>query len=102
MFDPQNYGTGKSIGDIDLRVGKLKIGSDANKKEYQTFDDDKFILFPADLTTSSRKLYVVIHDVKNPSKFIACAKIRIAEPRITKFVLERNKVLILKNLILYF
>jgi hypothetical protein len=77
-------GTGKSIGDIDLRVGKLKIGVDPNKKEYQTFEDDNFILYPPDLMSTARQLYVVIHDIRNPNKFIACAKIRTVEPRIAK------------------
>lgn len=91
IYDPQNYGKGNSIGDIDLRVGKLNISEDIQKLSIrQVFRDDKLHLLPADLNLPSRKLYVVITDHKND--FLACAKIRQLETKVVKSVISANGI----------
>lgn len=91
IYDPQNYGAGNSIGDIDLRVGKLNISEDINKISIrQLFRDDKLQLIPADFNVPSRKLYVVITDHKND--FLACAKIRQLEAKVVKTVISAKGI----------
>lgn len=91
IYDPQNFGPGDSIGDIDLRVGKLNISEDIQKLSIrQVFRDDKLHLLPADLSLPSRKLYVVITDHK--SDFLACAKIRQLETKVVKSVINSNGI----------
>lgn len=91
IYDPQNFGAGNAIGDIDLRVGKLNISEDIQKMSIrQMFRDDQLHLLPADLNGPSRKLYVVITDHKND--FLSCAKIRQLEPKIVKASLNSNGV----------
>jgi hypothetical protein len=91
VYDPQNYGPGNSIGDIDNRVGKLNISEDIQKLTIrQLFRDDQLHLLPADLSGPSRKLYVVIIDHKND--FLACAKIRQLETRVVKAAVNSNGI----------
>lgn len=91
IYDPQNFGSGSSIGDIDLRVGNLNISEDIQKLSIrQMFRDDQLHLLPADLNGPSRKLYVVITDHKND--FLACAKIRQLETKVVKTVLSSKGI----------
>jgi hypothetical protein len=91
IYDPQNYGSGNSIGDIDLRVGKLNISEDIQKTNVrQLFRDEKLQLLPSDLNGPSRKLYVVIIDHKN--EFLACAKIRQLETKVLKTTISSNGI----------
>lgn len=91
IYDPQNYGAGNAIGDIDLRVGKLNISEDIQKFSIrQTFRDNQLHLLPADFNVPSRKLYVVIMDHKND--FLACAKIRQLETKVVKTVISSNGI----------
>lgn len=91
VYDPQNYGKGNSIGDIDKRVGKLNISEDIQKLSIrQLFRDEQLHLMPADLNGPSRKLYVVIIDHNND--FLACAKIRELETRVVKAVISSNGI----------
>lgn len=91
IFDPQNYGAGQSIGDIDLRLGKLNISENVQKlKIRQLFYDDKLHLLPTDLTGPSRKLYVVITDKNND--FLACAKIRHLEIKVAKTLINSKGI----------
>jgi hypothetical protein len=91
VYDPQNFGAGNSIGDIDKRVGKLNISEDNHKLNIrQLFRDDQLHLLPADLNGPSRKLYVVIMDHQN--EFLACAKIRHLETRVLKTVISSNGI----------
>lgn len=77
VFDPQVRGAGKAIGDIDTRLGNLKITTNSQKKKYpQLFNDRDLVLLPSDLYGPSRKLYVVIFDPVHPNTFLACSKIR--------------------------
>jgi len=91
VFDPENYGAGNSIGDIDLRAGKLNISENVQTTNIrQMFRDEKLHLLPADLNGPSRKLYVVILDHRND--FLGCAKIRVLEPKVVKSVVNANGV----------
>jgi hypothetical protein len=91
IYDPQNFGPGNSIGDIDLRVGKLNISENVQQvKIHQRFQDDKLHLLPADLNGPSRKLYVIILDNKN--NFLACAKIRHLETKVAKTMISSKGV----------
>lgn len=91
IYDPQNYGAGQSIGDIDLRLGKLNISENVLKhKIRQVFHDDKLHLLPTDLTGPSRKLYVVITDKNND--FLACAKIRHLETKVAKTLINSKGI----------
>ncbi|XP_058812526.1 uncharacterized protein LOC131677032 [Topomyia yanbarensis] len=77
VFDPQVRGAGKAVGDIDARVGNLKITTNSQNFKYpQLFNDKEFVVLPSDLYGPSRKLYVVIFDPVHPDTFLACAKIR--------------------------
>ncbi|XP_038105826.1 uncharacterized protein LOC6051326 [Culex quinquefasciatus] len=77
VFDPQVRGAGKAIGDIDVRLGNLKITTNSQRNKYpQLFNDKDLVLLPSDLYGPSRKLYLVIFDPVHPDTFLACAKIR--------------------------
>lgn len=87
IFDPQNMGSGKSIGDIDLRVGPLKVAVNVQRQEFhELFHDDDLVLLPSDLSGPHRQLFVVIYDHVHTGNFLACAKIRNIRPRIAKCV----------------
>lgn len=80
VFDPEHTGNGNATGDIDSRLGKIKL-SNNNKIRYKTlFRDEKLILLPSDLTGPQRRLYLVIFEQKHPDTFLACAKIRYEHP----------------------
>ncbi|XP_055616039.1 uncharacterized protein LOC129762078 [Toxorhynchites rutilus septentrionalis] len=82
VFDPQVRGTGKAIGDIDVRLGNLKITTNSQKNKFaQLFNDKELVLLPSDLYGPSRKLYLVIFDPVHPDTFLACAKIRHLKPK---------------------
>lgn len=85
VYDPQNEGVGKSLGDIDERVGKIQVATDVFRREAkQIFHDKELILLPSDLTGTHRQLFVVLYDHMHPTRFLACAKIRNLKPRIVK------------------
>lgn len=85
VFDPTNVGNGKSIGDIDGRLGQIKVSTDAQKYDVrELYHDDELVLLPSDLTGPHRQLFVVLYDSDHPKKFFACAKIRHIRPRTVK------------------
>lgn len=87
IFDPQNMGSGKSIGDIDARVGPLKVATNVRRQEFrELFHDDDLVILPSDLSGPHRQLFVVIYDHVHTGNFLACAKIRNIRPRIAKYV----------------
>lgn len=85
IFDPKRDGEGKAVGDIDSRVGKLKVATryDQVKQKGLLRDDDLFLL-PSDIKGPKRELYVVIYDENHLESFLACAKIQHQEPVIAK------------------
>lgn len=87
IFDPQNWGNGKSIGDIDARVGPLKVAKNVQQQEFRDlFHDHDLVLLPSDLSGPHRQLFVVVYDHVHTEKFLACAKIKNIRPRIAKYV----------------
>lgn len=85
VFDPQNLANGKSIGDIDSRLGEIKIATKM-KSVRQIFQDDLLKLLPNDLTGPQRQLYVVVFDSVHKENFLGCAKIRHVGSRMVKYV----------------
>lgn len=85
VFDPQGYGEGKGIGDLDTRLGKIKVAKNALKQNQRTiFKDDKLALLPSDLTIPHRTLYLVLFDHLHSNNFLACTKIRHVKPLLYK------------------
>lgn len=85
VFDPQNLGAGKAIGDIDLRIGKIPVATNVRDRDArELFRDDGLVLLPIDLTGPHRQLYVVVFDNLHPEDFLACAKIRHVQPKVVK------------------
>lgn len=81
VFDPAGVGKAKAMGDIDSRLGKIKISTDYNKNKFKTlYRDHELILLPSDLTGPQRRLYLVVFATKYPDSFLACAKIRYDHP----------------------
>ncbi|KAJ6637646.1 hypothetical protein Bhyg_10377 [Pseudolycoriella hygida] len=83
VFDPENLANGKSIGDVDSRLGNIKIASKM-KSMRQIFQDDLLKLLPNDLTGPQRQLYVVVFDSVHKENFLGCAKIRHVRSRLVK------------------
>ncbi|XP_025833804.1 uncharacterized protein LOC108743229 [Agrilus planipennis] len=93
VFDPEDKGDGHAIGDIDKRVGKVKISTDPNKNRYKMFfRDEELILLPNDLTGPHRRLYLVIFENKHPDSFLACANIRYEHPINAKVIIQSGGI----------
>ncbi|XP_037950401.1 uncharacterized protein LOC119681315 [Teleopsis dalmanni] len=77
VFDPQGNGVGKGIGDLDSRLGKLRVAKNALRSPQRAvFRDAKLALLPSDLTIPHRTLYLVLFDNQHPDNYLACTKIR--------------------------
>ncbi|KAJ8968153.1 hypothetical protein NQ314_002407, partial [Rhamnusium bicolor] len=60
VFDPDDKGEGKGIGDIDVRLGRVKISTNYNQYKYKTlYRDDKLVLLPSDLSGPQRRLVII-------------------------------------------
>lgn len=85
VFDPENKGPNKGIGDIDERLGKIKVAVDPIEQRSKTlYRDDGLTLLPSDLEGPHRTLYIVLYDNKHKDSFLACAKIRHHHERLAK------------------
>lgn len=85
VFNPHSKGEGKAMGDIDRRIGKVKISTDYIRQKYKNFyRDEELILLPSDLTGPQRRLYLVVFETKHSDTFLACAKIRYVHPKNAK------------------
>lgn len=85
IYDPNDAGAGKSLGDIDVRVGEIKVAKNVHRQEIkQSLTDDELILLPSDLTGPHRQLFVVVYDNLHANRFLACAKIHNVRTRIAK------------------
>lgn len=84
IFDPDDRGTGQSIGDIDTRLGKIKMSTKKDEKTKTSYKDFMTASIPADVHDLYRSLYIVIFDIDHPDLFLSCAKIK---PR--KFILTK-------------
>ncbi|CAG9829590.1 unnamed protein product [Diabrotica balteata] len=77
VFDPNDKGGGKAIGDVDKRLGKVKVSTDYNKYKFKTlYRDEELILLPGDLNGPQRRLYLVLFETKHEDVFLGCAKIQ--------------------------
>lgn len=85
VFDPENAGDGMSVGDLDSRLGLIKVATDANVKKVKTLYNNEVInVLRSDMEVTKRSLYVVIYDNKHPDSFLACAKLRAMPPKSSK------------------
>lgn len=85
VYDPNDAGTGNSLGDIDVRIGAVKVARNVHRQETkQLFTDNGFILLPSDLSGSKRQLFVVVYDQNHTNRFLACAKIQSIRQRFVK------------------
>lgn len=85
VFDPDNAGEGMSVGDLDSRLGLVKVARDANLKKVKTLYKDEVInVLRSDMEVTKRSLYVVIYDNRHSDSFLACAKLRHLPPKSTK------------------
>lgn len=80
VFDPNNSGAGKSIGDVDVRLGKVKIATNMQEKHKTFYRDPELSLLPVDLLIPHRHLYLVIFHPVHEDSFLACAKINHRKP----------------------
>nr|BBG74654.1 superoxide dismutase 6 [Tribolium castaneum] len=92
VFDPDNTGD-QALGDLDSRLGKIKISTDYKRKKFKTlFTDQRLILLPSDLQGPQRSLYLVIFERKHPDSFLACAKIRYERPINAKVIIQSGGI----------
>ena len=85
VFDQDNKGSGKAIGDIDVRLGNLNISNNIIKYSAKQLYHDKVLeLLPSDIQGPQRQLYVVVFDDTHTNNFLGCAKIRPVRPRVVK------------------
>lgn len=80
VFDPNNVGVGKSIGDVDVRLGKVKVAANTQEKYKTFYRDPELSLLPTDLLGPHRHLYLVIFHPVHEDSFLACAKINHRKP----------------------
>ncbi|XP_017889745.1 uncharacterized protein LOC108630767 [Ceratina calcarata] len=84
VFDPDNAGDGNGIGDIDARLGKVKVAADHHKRYKTLYKDSKLSLLPADLLGPQRQLYLVIFHPRHEDSFLQCSKITHRKPTLVK------------------
>lgn len=85
VFNPENSGDGMSVGDLDTRLGLIKVATDASKKKVKTLYKNEVInVLRSDMEVTKRSLYVVIYDNQHPDSFLACAKLRLIQPKSMK------------------
>ncbi|XP_046613525.1 uncharacterized protein LOC124301932 isoform X1 [Neodiprion virginianus] len=92
VFDPKNSEPGKSIGDVDSRLGKVKVATDYQKKLKTAYRDPELALLPTDLLGPHRLLYVVIFHPTHDDSFLACAKIRHRRQITAKALINSNGI----------
>ncbi|CAD6211954.1 GSCOCG00003917001-RA-CDS [Cotesia congregata] len=92
VFDPDDLGEGKAIGDIDARLGKIKVATDTNKKSKAAYKDPVISLLPADILGSHRSLYLVIFHPTHSDSFLACAKIKNQKFTLAKSLINSHGV----------
>ena len=84
VFDPDNAGTDKSIGDVDMRLGKIKVATNPTKNTKTFYRDPGLDLLPTDVIGSHRLLYLVLFHTNHSDAFLACAKIKHRRPVLAK------------------
>ncbi|XP_076266542.1 superoxide dismutase family protein Rsod [Rhynchophorus ferrugineus] len=93
VFDPQNRGSGQAMGDIDVRLGKVKVSTNYNRNKFKIlYRDSDLMLLPSDITGPQRRLYVVIFEKKHDDVFLACAKIRYDHPVHSRVIIQSGGI----------
>ncbi|KAL4711587.1 hypothetical protein ACJJTC_003604 [Scirpophaga incertulas] len=93
VFDPENSGDGMSVGDLDIRLGLVKVAADATKKKMKVlYKDEVLNMLRHEMEVTKRSLYVVIFDNNNPDSFLACAKLRTMDPKYTKALINMDGI----------
>lgn len=93
VFDPQNSDPGKTVGDLDNRLGALPVnGYETSKIKQFLTRDPQLVLLPTDLTGPKRRLYVVIFDGFKTDDIVACAEIRHIRAKVLKSVFNSNNM----------
>lgn len=80
IFDPTSSPAGQTVGDIDTRLGKVKIAINKDSGAIGSFHDSELTPLPVDVVSGQRSLYLVIFDPNHEDSFLACAKIRHIVP----------------------
>lgn len=86
VFDPEYNDDGRSVvGDLDSRLGQIKVATEANVKKVKTlYKHEVLNVLRSDMEVTKRSLYVVVYDNKHSQSFLACAKLRLMPPKSTK------------------
>lgn len=84
IFNPAGEQRQTKLGDIDTRVGQIKISSNQGHKDRrQLFFDSDLSLVPSDLD-NARHLYLVLYDDKSENVVISCARIRSVKSKVLR------------------
>lgn len=71
LYDPTNQGEGKSIGDLDERLGKIRVGSkDGRHYAKQMFVDHSLVLSLSEYAGKTRRVYVGKHNLKTVRHYV--------------------------------
>lgn len=93
VYDPEDKGQGKGIGDVDQRVGKAHVAVDVTKiSQKATFRDFELSALSSAIVGEQRKLYVVIFDDQHGDSFLSCSKIRLVDHIVTGAVLRNREI----------
>ncbi|CAG4945254.1 unnamed protein product [Parnassius apollo] len=93
VFDPENNGDGMSVGDLDVRLGLVKVASDPNVQRLRTvYKNDVLGTLRSDMEVTTRSLYVVIYDTRHSDSFLACAKLRPMQPKSAKALINMDGI----------
>lgn len=81
VFNPESKPAGQAIGDIDVRLGKVKVSANRKRYQFKTLRRDEALkLLPGDLAGPQRRLYLVVFETKHEDSFLACARIQYNDP----------------------
>lgn len=93
VYDPDDKGLGKGIGDVDKRVGKIHVAADITKSSQKvTYRDFALSALSSAIVGEQRKLYVVIFEDQHADSFLACSKIRLVDYTIAGVVLKDKEI----------
>ncbi|XP_014235437.1 uncharacterized protein LOC106658129 [Trichogramma pretiosum] len=91
LFDPDNSGPGKAIGDVDGRVGKLRVAAARSDRPSakRAYRDPRLELLPYDLLLGAhRALYLVIFHPSHEDVILTCARIKPRRPIVAKAIIN--------------
>ncbi|CAK9808868.1 Superoxide dismutase [Cu-Zn] B [Anthophora quadrimaculata] len=92
VFDLDHMGNGRAIGDIDMRLGKIKIATNHHKRYKTSYRDSKLSVLPADLLGPHHQLYLVIFHPTHEDSFLVCSKIIYKKPIFVKTLINSHGI----------